>query len=128
MGGLAHRPHGGLSQHGAQLAVKQTGTLELVEPGHIQILIGERTAMKKFLCTWLGEVCYSCSLTVLPGSAWVMVNYVQQRIFFTSVRVVVMLILSVYALLNFPKILLSQWKFYTVYLSGDNRDAENFHL
>ena len=41
--------------------------------------------MKKFLCTWLGEVCYSCSLTVLPGPAWVVLIYVLQRIFFTSV-------------------------------------------
>ena len=37
--------------------------------------------MKKFLCTWLGEVCYSCSLTVLPGPAWVVLNYELQRIF-----------------------------------------------
>ena len=43
------------------------------------------TEMKKFLCTWLGEVCYSCSLTVLPGPAWVVLNHVLQRIFFTSV-------------------------------------------
>ena len=44
------------------------------------------TEMKKFLCTWLGEVCYSCSLTVLPGPAWVVLNHVLQRIFFTSVE------------------------------------------
>ena len=44
------------------------------------------TEMKKFLCTWLGEVCYSCSLTVLPGPAWVVLNYVLQRIFFTPVN------------------------------------------
>ena len=41
--------------------------------------------MKKFLCTWFGEVCYSCSLTVLPGSVWVVLIYVLQRNFFTSV-------------------------------------------
>ena len=44
------------------------------------------TELKKFLCTWFGEVCYSCSLTVLPGSAWVVLIYVLQRNFFTSVR------------------------------------------
>ena len=38
--------------------------------------------MKKFLCTWFGEVCYSCSLTVLPGPAWVVLIYVLQGIFF----------------------------------------------
>ena len=42
--------------------------------------------MKKFLCTWLGEFCYSCSLTVLPGPAWVVHIYVFQRIFYTSVE------------------------------------------
>ena len=41
--------------------------------------------MKKFLCTWFGEVCYSSSLTVLPGSVWVVLIYVLQRNFFTSV-------------------------------------------
>ena len=41
---------------------------------------------EKFLCTWFGEVCYSCSLTVLPGSAWVVLIYVLQINFFTSVR------------------------------------------
>ena len=44
------------------------------------------TGMKKFLCTWFGDVCYSCSLTVLPGSAWVVLIYVLQRNFFTSVH------------------------------------------
>ena len=39
------------------------------------------TGMKQFLCTRLGEVCYSCSLTVLPGSAWVVLIYVLQRNF-----------------------------------------------
>ena len=48
---------------------------------------GQSTEMKKFLCTWFGEVCYSCSLTVLPGPAWVVLNYVLQRIFFTPVEV-----------------------------------------
>ena len=37
--------------------------------------------MKKIPCTWLGEVCYSCSLTVLPDPVWVVLNYVWQRIF-----------------------------------------------
>ena len=41
--------------------------------------------MKKFVCTRFGEVCCSCSLTVLPGPAWVVLNYVLQRNFFTSV-------------------------------------------
>ena len=43
------------------------------------------TEMKQFLCTWLGEVCYSCSLTVLPDPAWVVLNNDLQRIVFTSV-------------------------------------------
>ena len=43
------------------------------------------TEMKKFLSTWFGEVCYGCSLTVLPGSAWVVLIDVLQRNFFTSV-------------------------------------------
>ena len=28
---------------------------------------------EKILCLWLGEVCYCCSLTILPYPAWVLV-------------------------------------------------------
>ena len=38
------------------------------------------TEMSKILCTWFGEICSCCSLTVLPGPAWVLLNYVLQRI------------------------------------------------
>ena len=41
---------------------------------------------KIFLCTCFGEVCNSCSLAVLPGPAWVVLKYVLQRKFFTSVQ------------------------------------------
>ena len=41
--------------------------------------------MSKILCTWLREVCSYCSLTVLPGPAWVLLNYVLQRILLISV-------------------------------------------
>ena len=34
--------------------------------------------MKKFLCTWFGEVCYSSSLTVLPGPAWVVLCFAKK--------------------------------------------------
>ena len=47
--------------------------------------------MKKFLFTCFGEVCYSCSLTVLPGSACVVLIYVLQRNFFTSVQIILFL-------------------------------------
>ena len=36
--------------------------------------------MRKILCMWLGEVCYSCSLTTLTCPAWAVPNYVLQRI------------------------------------------------
>ena len=41
--------------------------------------------MSKILCMWLREVCSCCSLTVLPGPDWVLLNYVLQRIFLSSV-------------------------------------------
>ena len=43
------------------------------------------TEMSKILCTWLREVCSCCSLTVLPGPAWVLLIYVLQRILLISV-------------------------------------------
>ena len=43
------------------------------------------TEMSKILCTWLQEVCSCCSLTVLPGPAWLLLNYVLQRILLISV-------------------------------------------
>ena len=57
-----------------------------VRKAHVLIHLDTCTGVKKFLCTWFGEVCYSCSLTVLPGSAWVVLIYVLQRNFFTSVQ------------------------------------------
>ena len=42
--------------------------------------------MSKILCTWLREVCSCCSLTVLPGPAWVLLNNVLQRILLISVK------------------------------------------
>ena len=32
------------------------------------------TEMRFVLCTWFGEFCYCCSLTALPGPAWVLLN------------------------------------------------------
>ena len=43
------------------------------------------TEQRKILCTWLREDCSCCSLTVLPCRAWVLLNYVLQRIFLSSV-------------------------------------------
>ena len=44
------------------------------------------TEMSKILCTWLREVCSCCSLTVLPGPAWVLLIYDLQRILLISVQ------------------------------------------
>ena len=52
---------------------------------HFKLLFAY-TEMSKILCTWLREVCSCCSLTVLPGPAWVLLNYVLQRIFLSSVH------------------------------------------
>ena len=41
--------------------------------------------MSKILCMWLREVCSCCSLTALPGPAWVLLSYVLQRILLISV-------------------------------------------
>ena len=30
--------------------------------------------MRFILCTWFGEFCSCCSLTALPGLAWVLLN------------------------------------------------------
>ena len=34
------------------------------------------TEMRFILCTWFGEFCSCCSLTVLPGPAWVLLNWI----------------------------------------------------
>ena len=34
------------------------------------------TEMRFFLCTWFGEFCSCCSLTALPGPAWVLLNWI----------------------------------------------------
>ena len=38
-------------------------------------------------CTGIGEHCFCCSLTVLPGLAWVLLNYILQT-FLKSFRFV----------------------------------------
>ena len=35
---------------------------------------------------WLGEVCSCCSLTVLPGPAWILLNHVMQAFQWTGVQ------------------------------------------
>ena len=32
--------------------------------------------MRFILCTWFGELCSCCSLTALPGPAWVLLNWI----------------------------------------------------
>ena len=34
------------------------------------------TEMRFILCTWFGEFCSCCSLTALPGLAWVLLNWI----------------------------------------------------
>ena len=34
------------------------------------------TEMRFVLCTWFGEFCACCSLTALPGPAWVLLNWI----------------------------------------------------
>ena len=43
------------------------------------------TELRKSSCTWFGDVCLCCSLTTLPGPAWVQLKYVLQRLFLCSV-------------------------------------------
>ena len=45
------------------------------------------TELRKSSCTWFGEVCLGCSITALPGPAWVLLKYVLQRLFLSSVVV-----------------------------------------
>ena len=40
-----------------------------------------RTEAEKMACTWFGEIPSCCSLTLLLGPAWVLLNYVLQTIF-----------------------------------------------
>ena len=40
-------------------------------------------------CTWFGEIPSCCSLTALPGPAWVQLNYVLQTIFSGPVHTVI---------------------------------------
>ena len=34
------------------------------------------TEMRFILCMWFGEFCSCCSLTSLPGPAWVLLNWI----------------------------------------------------
>ena len=43
------------------------------------------TELRKSLCKWFGEICSCCSLTALPGSAWVLVKFVLHRLFLSFV-------------------------------------------
>ena len=36
----------------------------------------ESTEMRFIICTWFGEFCSCCSLTALPGAAWVLLNWI----------------------------------------------------
>ena len=44
------------------------------------------TEVEKMACTWFGEVPSCCSLSLLLGPAWVLLKYVLQTIFSTSVQ------------------------------------------
>ena len=41
--------------------------------------------MRKSPCMWFGDICSGCFLTALPGPAWVLLKYVLQRLFLSSV-------------------------------------------
>ena len=38
------------------------------------------TELRKSLCTWFGDVCSCCSLTALPGRAWVMLSHLSSAL------------------------------------------------
>ena len=38
------------------------------------------TEMRFILCTWFGEFCSYCSLTALPGPAWVLLNWICKKL------------------------------------------------
>ena len=42
--------------------------------GDFEHILRDCTEMRFILCTWFGEFCSCCSLTVLPGPAWVLLN------------------------------------------------------
>ena len=41
---------------------------------------GACTEMRFILCTWFGEFCSCCSLTALPGPAWVLLNWICEEL------------------------------------------------
>ena len=57
----------------------------LLDPVRARNIPIECTELRKSSCTWFGEVCLCCSLTALPGPAWVLLKYVLQRLFLSSV-------------------------------------------
>ena len=57
----------GLKSHGANIwTIRAKGRI-----GDIAC-----TEMRFILCTWFGEFCSCCSLTALPGFAWVLLNWI----------------------------------------------------
>ena len=63
-------------------------------PPSDQSILGT-TELRKSPCTWFGEVCFCCSLTALPGPAWVLLKCVLQRLFLSSVIIHYLMVLGV---------------------------------
>ena len=54
---------------------------------NIKICSQPNTEAEIMVCMWLGEIYYCCSLTSLPGPAWVLLSYVLHTIMSGSVCV-----------------------------------------
>ena len=53
------------------------------------------TELFKMACTWFGEICSFCSLTVLPVPAWVLLNYVCLANHFEELRIILSILFVV---------------------------------
>ena len=56
--------------------------LEKLSPseGYLIAKANISTEMRSILCTWFGEFCSCCSLTALPGPAWVLLNWICKQL------------------------------------------------
>ena len=60
------------------ICVKSAFSCTLILLGHP--VYAWYTEMRFILCTWFGEFCSCCSLTALPGPAWVLLNKICEEL------------------------------------------------
>ena len=62
------------NDEGLSMIIKDTATGSGRFMGLVSNVHQMTTDMRFIFCTWFGEFCFCCSLTALPGPAWVLLT------------------------------------------------------